>query len=326
MTPVRPEATGARPVTPVAALLPAVPLADPGEEAFHRFTQFALGQQLQGRVLSYLDDGSFLVRIADATARMALPAGTRVGDALQLTLVGREPRPTFLLGAQPGGVIATLSATGRLIDSLLQAAQQHGANNAVMGKAPLMDSPAMGTLLLASVMKDALSLSGLFYESHLRAWVNGKRSLPELMREPQARAAAAPLADAAAAPHNDAANNALTQLVNQQLNTLEQNRVVWRGEAWPGQQMEWEVSDDTPEGDSGGATRSWRSEVRFELPTLGTVSATIRLTGDRLQIQIHTATQAAVHTLQRHAPRLADALNAAGSPLDSLTVSQGEPA
>lgn len=325
MTPLRPEMAGARPVTPIDALMPVLPLADAREEASHRFTQSALGQQFQGKVLSHLDDGSFLVRIADAVARMVLPAGTRVGDLLPLTLVSREPQLTFLLEPQPGAAMTSLSTTGQLIDHLLHTAQQNGAPAMVLGKTALVASPAMSTAQIAINLRDTLSFSGLFYEAHVREWANGNRSLPELMREPQAQTGHALQADPATAlPRPDANNTVLTQLINQQLNTLEQQRVLWRGEAWPGQAMEWEVGEDTPEGSRRDMPPSWHSEVHFELPTLGAVAATIRLTGEHLQVQIHATTEASAASLRAHGAQLSAALDAAGIPLDSLIVKQDE--
>ena len=100
--------------------------------------------------------------------------------------------------------------------------------------------------------------------------------------------------------------------------------MLWRGEAWPGQAMEWEVGEDTPEGNSRDMPSSWRSEVRFELPTLGTVAATIRLTGERLHVQIHAGTEASASSLRAHGAQLSAALDAAGIPLDSLMVKQDE--
>jgi hypothetical protein len=66
--------------------------------------------------------------------------------------------------------------------------------------------------------------------------------------------------------------------------------------------------------------------VRFELPALGSVSATILLTGDRLQIQVRSTSDATVATLRNHGPELANALEAAGSRVDSLLIKQDEQA
>ena len=124
-----------------------------------------------------------------------------------------------------------------------------------------------------------------------------------------------------------------SQLVNLQLNALDQPRVQWRGEVWPGQQMEWEVRDDGhPAKDAQrGAqqdeeNRNWQSTVRFDLPTLGKVSATINLVGDRVQMQVRVANPVTANTLRSFGPRLSEALDAAGSRLESLSVKQDEQA
>jgi hypothetical protein len=325
MIPMRPEMAGARSLIPVEALMPASPLGDALKGSSQRFAQSTLGQQFQAKVLSALDDGSFLVRVADTLTRMVLPAGTRAGDLLQLTLMSRSPQLTFLLGSQAGAASTSLSATGRLIDNLLHNAQQNGASSAVSGKAALIAPPVLNPAQIAVALRDTISTSGLFYEAHVRQWANGNRALSELMREPQAQIALTHQADPAAAqPKSDTSNTALAQLINQQLNTLEQQRVLWRGEAWPGQTMEWEVGEDAPEDSNRDTQRSWHSEVRFDLPTLGKVSATIRLTGEHVQVRIHAETEASVTSLRAHGTQLSDALNAAGIPLDSLIVKQDE--
>ena len=84
----RAEPTGTRPVTLIQTLLPTSALGDLREEVLHRLTQISLGQQLDADVQSKLSDGSFLVKIADATARMNLPSSTNVGDKISLTLIG----------------------------------------------------------------------------------------------------------------------------------------------------------------------------------------------------------------------------------------------
>lgn len=325
MTPMRPELAVTRAIVPIEALMPVLPLADTREEASQRFAQSALGQQFQGKVLSRLEDGSFLVRIADTQARMVLPAGTRPGDLLQLTLMSREPQLTFLLGPEPGSAPTSLSSTGRLIDNLLHTAQQNGAPSTVLGKTAVIASPAMNTARIAVALRDTIATSGLFYEAHVREWAHGNRALSELMREPQAQTGHAQQADSTIPQSRpDASNTALAQLINQQLNTLEQQRVLWRGEAWPGQAMEWEIDEDTPEGSGQDRQASWCSAVRFELPTLGTVAATIRLTGEHLHVQIHAGTEASAASLRAHGAQLSDALDAAGIALDSLIVKQDE--
>jgi hypothetical protein len=368
----RADIAGTRPLVQIEALAPAAPAGDARQETFNRLAQIAIGRQFQAEILSRVNDGMFLVRIDGTAARMNLPAGAQVGDMLDLTLVATTPRPTFLLGQQPGAATASLSVTGRLIDSLLHDAQQQGAPTSLVGKTPLVASSAAGPSQVASALKDTLAFSGLFYESHVNEWVSGGRTLIDLMREPQAQAGRFSPADAvqnmltartdtarlighASEPANGdraltdpmggaqtqsgktgatdadgllqsaAISNDAARMINLQLDALEQRRVLWQGELWPGQPLEWEVSEEPPKSDAGTDEQAWQSVVRFELPTLGAVTATIRLAGGHVQVQMRTATEAAASSLRAHGGRLAGALDAAGSPLDLLTVTQDEP-
>ncbi|MBC7499549.1 MAG: flagellar hook-length control protein FliK, partial [Herminiimonas sp.] len=111
------------------------------------------------------------------------------------------------------------------------------------------------------------------------------------------------------------------QRINLQLQTLETNRVAWQGELWPGQKLEWEVSEDPPKSTSApNEQSSWTSTVRFELPTLGVITASIYLDGDHVRMQVRAPTENAALRLRQNGHDLVNALDAAGSPLDLLTV------
>jgi hypothetical protein len=131
-------------------------------------------------------------------------------------------------------------------------------------------------------------------------------------------------AGADAAARAETLDSESVRMISLQLDTLEQQRVVWQGELWPGQLMEWEVTKDAPHSKVADAERSWQSVVRFELPTLGAVAASIRLTDGRLQVQVRAAYEGTALLLRAHGDELATALDAAGSPLDLLTVKRDE--
>jgi hypothetical protein len=422
----RADLTGARPVGSIELIRPAAPIGDARQEAFDRFAQQAVGKQFRAEILSRLNDGSFMLKLADIAVRMNLPAGAQVGDTLDLTLIAAQPRPTFLLGApadpaDTADANTTLSNAGRMIDKLLQVAQKEGAPAALVGKTPVVPSPSATTAQVASALKETLTFSGLFYESHVGQWASGDRPLSDLLREPQAKNSsplllatalrgnpaadralptalptaaptaappdtpdtlyandgeAAPIAasaresvngsqpkteptpptapavgkpppedaaaaitskateshdastaigsQAGAAPRAETLNSESVRMISLQLDTLEQQRVVWQGELWPGQPMEWEVTKDAPDSKVPAAERSWQSVVRFELPTLGAVAASIRLTGSRLQVQVRAAKEDTASLLRTHGNELASALDAAGSPLDQLTVKRDD--
>lgn len=373
-----------QPIASVDAPAAIVAVADAKQEAFSRLVQIAIGQQLQGKVLSTYNDGSYLVRIANTAARMVLPTATRAGDSLLLTMVSKDPRPTFLLtetipGEQESSSVslsaagrkmekelqasnqntersastvdgrntlsletedkmlqppqkdrqesahATLSSTGKLIDAILHTADENHQPKVIESSLPLTTTPVNASQL-ASALHDSIALSGTFYESHLAAWAAGKRPLALLQREPQAelgRQAAISTADLLSSTVQS--HKQLGEIINIQLNTLEQQRVFWHGEIWPGQQMEWEISQEpsdsqgrTNQDDEGAA--AWHSVVRFELAHLGIVSASIRLVDKQIHMQVRTDNDNSARLLRNHGQQLADSMVAAGASLDSLIV------
>lgn len=114
------------------------------------------------------------------------------------------------------------------------------------------------------------------------------------------------------------------QMIRMQLDTLEQRKVVWQGEFWPGQKLEWEVEDKTPRkrhtASVPAAERSWQSVLRVNLPLLGPVTATLRLAGESVQVQIGADSEDALPLLRQFGPELASALENAGARLDFFTV------
>lgn len=387
-----PRADIASAVHPVNAVEPAtavVSVADTRQEAFSRLAQIAVGQQMSGRILSNFSDGTFLVRIANTAARMVLPNNAKVGDALVLTLVSKDPRPTFSVnegsirpdeesasvalsnagramqkdlkslqfvtrddagagqiaqnediaadaqakGARPGqtgapaSTTTTLSNAARLIDSLLHASQQGDMADHVSAPAPLLPRAGLPPEQMAGALKDAIAYSGVFYESHVSAWAAGQRPVEELLREPQAQVAAKHGGEINLLSQNDPAQNQLGQIINLQLNALEQQRVLWHGEVWPGQKMDWEISQEHGQQQSNTqaddeAPPSWHSVVRFDFAHLGGVSASIRLIGQQIHVQVKADNESTAAALRGNSGLFADAMAAAGTSLDSLIVKQ----
>jgi hypothetical protein len=355
--PIRADLTRTVPTSPVSAPLPSDALGDARQQAFQRAVQTLLGKSVQGAVQARMSDGSFLVKVAGTSARMMLPPGAQVGSDVTMMLVALNPRPTFqissdgnaptlayaeagpedgLAAALRSNAVATgllskasaatllqtlatgapepeLSDTARAISTLLTKAQS-GPNppQAILGTTPLMASSLTGTPQLAQALQDAIGRSGLFYESHVAEWAEGKRSLTELLREPQ-------MQKSMQAAEADLAN---AQLINLQLRTHEQDKVRWQGDAWPGQKVEWEIDKDAPDGKQNGeeAQPAWRSGVRFRLPLLGKVDASVVLVGGALHIQIQTDTAESAAALRAQAGVLQQSLEASGAALASLAI------
>lgn len=80
----------------------------------------------------------------------------------------------------------TLTPTGQLVARLLRTDSGADPSPAIATAQPIVDatgSPDQIAQTLARVVTE----SGLFYESHLLEWTQGKRDLDSLLREPQAR-------------------------------------------------------------------------------------------------------------------------------------------
>jgi hypothetical protein len=226
--------------------------------------------------------------------------------------------------------IMTLSNAGKLIASLLQP-DTPTTLLPLLGKMPIVAQANVPTPQLAHALQQTVALSGLFYESHLNEWASGQRTIAEIKQEPQASQTSQIVGGSetsslvntqmASAPIN---NPVLGQLVHQQLQTLEQNRIVWQGELWPGQALQWEISEEAARHNTAQTPPSWRSTVRFELPQLGVITAHLHLTGEHVSMQVHADTPAVVQRLQAQGPALDNALAAAGISLSALQVKTSE--
>ncbi len=372
-----------RPVSTTEALSAAGSIGGIKQDVVSKLDQLVIGKQVQGEALSRLNDGTFFVKIAGVTARMALPDDTKPGDKLALTLLALNPLPTFLLGSGDNAITTTasfsrqdligkmlqdvgqqnsistssklpvtaedtakaalglleqytstptnLSTAGKLINSILQAAQQQnlqqGTALTLVGKTALAQDPSTfaSPEKLAANLQQAISSSGLFYESHVADWAQGKMSLSELMREPQAQQATqqtSQTTDVNTLMNKLADNSSLAQIIHLQLDTLEQQKITWQGNLLPGMPMEWEIVKDDSQQTSGQAEAvpSWQSAMRFELPSLGAISAKISLQGNHLQFYLRASNPESATLLQSHVSTLADSIELTGSQLDSFSI------
>lgn len=266
---------------------------------------------------------------------LVYPDATQQGAPLRAAAQGAVVAGQVSLpaAAQPAAGPATssttqLSETARVLATVLGTAlNTPNAQSAIVGRVPLAPAPGVIPAQMAAALKDAIGTSGLFYESHVAEWADGKRDLADLLREPQMRTAPGS-AEPAARQGASMADPATAQLINLQLATHEQARVSWQGQAWPGQYLHWEVSKDAPEqdpGPDGGGEPAWRSGVRLRFPLLGEVAGTIVIAGGRLHIQLQAGSEESGALLRRHAAALTTALDAAGTPLSSLDIQGARP-
>jgi len=373
----------------------APPLIDVANSAVES-PEWAPGQQLPAHVLASLGNGRFSVMVEDQTLDMSLPHNTQPGDKLELVFVSGNPRPTFALlsdvtkGLPNQSSSVVLSDTSKLMGMLQQAAGN--AANAKLAQAPALANAAPvvpgeppPTQQFANALRDAISQSGLFYESHQAEWVVGERPLASLLLEPQAQlspllnqqkgAAATPSStssstdsnrtaqansstqvNSAAQPAtasqlkidtaqvvitskdasqvlgaaNDQTQNAInnpvhsatTSLVQNQLDMLGNHQVIWQGQAWPGQEMEWEIEEDNRRAADAEQIATWRTRLHLNFPVLGGVTAHLALAGKGIKIDFSVEQGNSAQLLRGETPRLAQAMETSGLQVTGLTVRQ----
>lgn len=205
---------------------------------------------------------------------------------------------------------------------------------------------------LAMALSQAMQGSGLFYESHLRNFAFGQRTLAQMQSEPQAQAGresargAAP--DGAQARGGETAQNqpassthtaqtaqqsaqlagallgmdpATHSLVRQQLETLANQAFAWQGEAWPGGDLEWEVQ--RREAQAGQEeTDSWSTKLKLRLPGLGEIEA--RLSLSDTQLVMHLSAPDSAGLMADHTGMLRERLGLHGLQLSQLTISRDD--
>jgi flagellar hook-length control protein FliK len=111
-------------------------------------------------------------------------------------------------------------------------------------------------------------------------------------------------------------------LVQQQLEAFATQNFSWQGQVWPGQQMQWEIQNQTEDraADHDSAGEKWQTRLHLTLPRLGEVDARLHIQGQQLTLTM-TAGDAQTRVLLRsEAANLHSQLEQAGLDLASLGI------
>jgi hypothetical protein len=333
--------------------------------------EYRPGDRFAAQIQKALPDGTFEALVDGKTIKLALPQSARPGETLELVVARQTPRAVLahpVETAPPTAAAAAtrpaLSPTGQLISFLLTGQPAPEAARLANG-APLAPGGAVNAQTLQPALRQALSESGLFYESQQARWVAGKVDTETLLRQPQGQlsqvatapnvaaavrsAAGLPWAGAGAAEAEVAADSTraatgtpaasaaaaarggamerLMPVMHQQLDALATHHYLWQGQAWPGQAMELEIEDPPDEAAEGGDEVPWKTTLRLTLPELGGVEARMELDRSGIRIRITAEAPDSVRSLNATRTELASALEAANVPLRNMHVSlrDGEP-
>ncbi len=266
-----------------------LPQAQPGKESQSVYPQVKWGVQAQPKG-------------GDASATGLVPAGL-LADMAQSDGADNLPQ---LLGAMAGQTASQvdLSNPAQQLQRWLSSPMFQQQSTALQAQAIVSHSPQKPQVL-AQDLKHALDSSGLFYESHLKDAALGSRPWHQLLQEPQNKPNFVP-----------------PEMVAQQLQVLEQQRLAWHGEVWPGQTMQWEISERESSAHSADdpTLNAIQSNLKLKLPRLGEVSVRITMVNGRFAIRVQPQEAEVLSTMQSSRSQLAVNLQSAGLTLESLQI------
>ncbi|MBL8416356.1 MAG: flagellar hook-length control protein FliK [Propionivibrio sp.] len=177
-----------------AALRPVAP----AQEIADKLSGLVAGQKVMAEIQALLPNGTYRALINQRTVTLALPFAARSGDALELQVTESNGKLALAVVTRAEGeggkasatTSSTLSQTGQLIGTLFSGAREaKGGATALPLNAnqPLAGTPPKNAQDLLPLLKQAISQSGMFYESHQAEWVEGRFTKAALLLEPQGK-------------------------------------------------------------------------------------------------------------------------------------------
>ncbi|MBK8579833.1 MAG: flagellar hook-length control protein FliK [Candidatus Accumulibacter sp.] len=340
--------------------------APPAQEITDKLSGLVAGQRLLAEIQSLMPNGSYRALINQRNVTLALPFAAKSGDTIELEVTESDGKLTLAVvatagsesGRDEGGSAATsLSRTGQLISNLLGGPRDGKGGPVALplnGNQPISTSPPTDAQELLPLLKQAITTSGMFYESHQAEWVEGRYSKEQLLQEPQGKlapqtplpqlqqpstigdtsvisgspadtapvVAKTPEANTGAAQPAQAVAAQAQSLVQQQLEAFATQNFSWQGQVWPGQQMQWEIETDNERQQSSGDddSQKWQTRLRLTLPRLGEVEARLHVQGQQLTLAMRATSAETRELLRGGTATLRSQLEQAGLDLASLGV------
>lgn len=116
---------------------------------------------------------------------------------------------------------------------------------------------------------------------------------------------------------------AVRHLVQQQVQLLENHPLVWQGQAWPGQPLQWQLQLENekeaarPELD---AQQVWQTRLDLDLPRLGSIGVSATLRAGQFSLRFEAGSTETVALLRSSLSQLADRFELAGLHLATTQV------
>ncbi len=248
----------------------------------------------------------------------------------------------------PAGIVLPLStgaeehvSLGPLARVLASLAPQLGAAATAVPLASidaLVAEPARFATALAHTVRN----SGVFYESHLRDWVEGRIPFEAIRAEPRAQTVGHLSAASPEPPTEKAAISAPARLAGSlieagnlllkpeavtvaQLRCAESNEMHFSIQIWPGQSAQMLLRVPERAARQGHAAPQepvtpGAGVLKMHLPILGQLEARIQTSGAEVRVTLSTSDPAVARRLRGAAPSLTDGMTSASLNLISTSV------
>lgn len=180
---------------------PALRAALPTQEITDKLSGLVAGQRLLAEIESLMPNGTYRALINQRVVTLALPFTAKSGDAIELEVAETDGKLTLAVvprAAADGNkgsdeaAATSLSRTGQLISNLLAGARDIKGGTMALplnSNQPLAASPPSSGRDLLPLLEQAITQSGMFYESHQADWIEGRYSKAQLLQEPQGKLA-----------------------------------------------------------------------------------------------------------------------------------------
>jgi hypothetical protein len=171
----------------------------PTQEISDKLSGLVAGQKVMAEIQALLPNGTYRAMINQRNITLALPFAAKSGDSLELLVTESDGKIALAVASRPAGesekaasstTSATLSRTGQLISDLFSEARNSKSETqalALNGQQPLAKAPPTSAQDLLPLLKQAITQSGMFYESHQAEWIEGRFPKAELLQEPQGK-------------------------------------------------------------------------------------------------------------------------------------------
>lgn len=234
-----------------------------------------------------------------------------------------------------------LSDAGKLINQLLKESASYTTINKanINNNSPLLLTPpstnqakSIANILNSiSIISDTLNLqlkhqitsSGLFYESHVAAWTQGKFQQQKLFQEPQANIPIE-LRESILNKTDNILHEKIVQLIHQQLDVGENHKINWQGMLFPNAPMEWVVKEEKSNTSKKNVDKekntNWNSTIRLSLPTLGEIEVRLQLQNEFLSLNIAAKKTDSVDILKESQNILNQTIQNTGTTIQAFSI------